>query len=459
LSVQKIKQNSAMSRTIKIRKGLDIKLKGKAELNTKTASSASAAFGIKPADFQGLTPKLSVKADDTVKIGTPLFHDKSTPDVCFTSPVSGKVVAINRGERRRILEVVVESDGKFESESFQVPDLQSASSDAIKQILLNSGLWPFVIQRPFGVIAKPGDKPRDIFISGFDSAPLAADYDYIFGPELDAIELGIKVLAKLTDGKVYLGVRPSSKLASVKGAEIVAFEGPHPAGNVGIQIHKVKPINKGEVVWTVQLQALIFIGKLFKTGKLDFSKTVVLTGSEVKAPRYLKTILGAEISSLVKGNTKGTVNERIISGNVLTGTKVGINDFLGFYNNQITVIPEGNEVEPFGWISPGFTKYSPSSTFLSKVFPKKEYVLNANFHGGERAFVLSGQYEKVFPMDILPVYLLKAIIVNDIDKMEQLGIYEVIEEDMALCEYVCTSKIEVQETLRKGINVMLKEMA
>jgi Na+-transporting NADH:ubiquinone oxidoreductase subunit A len=448
-----------MSKTIQIKKGLDIKLKGKAG-QTVSAAAAAQFYAVKPSDFPGLKPRLLVSAGDAVQIGTPLFADKNQPDVLFCSPVSGTVSLVNRGERRKVLEVVVESDGQFQSVSFSKTQVDSLERDGVKSELLKSGLWPYLVQRPFGVLAKPADVPRDIFISGFDSAPLAPDFEFILKNELEAFQLGVQALAKLTSGKVYLGVSsPSSVLASVKGAEVNVFNGPHPAGNVGIQMHHVKPINKGEVVWTVGAMSVLFIGRYFKNGKLDFSKQIAVTGSEVKAPQYYNVVSGAQISSVLAGKTAGQQAERIISGNVLTGTKVDLNGYLGFFDNQITVIPEGNEIEPFGWATPGFDKYSATSTFLSRLFPKKEYVLNANFHGGERAFVVSEQYEKVLPMDILPVYLLKAIIVNDFDKMEQLGIYEVIEEDMALCEYVCTSKIEVQDILRKGMDTVLKEIS
>lgn len=447
-----------MSKTIKIKKGFDIKLKGKAEMNIGSTLVAS-QYAIKPADFPGLKPKLSVKADDVVKAGTPLFVDKSQPEVVFTSPVSGKVVSINRGERRRILEVEIESDGKFESESFKTADPEKLSREEITQNLLLSGLWPFIVQRPFGVVAKPSVAPRDIFVSGFDSAPLAPDYEFTLSGETEALQAGFNALKKLCDGKVFLGLRPGSKFASLKGVEINYFEGPHPAGNVGIQIHKIAPINKGDVVWTLGIQAVVFIGRLFLTGKLNLERTIALTGSEVVNPKYYKSVVGATAASILKGKTAMTVNERIVSGNILTGTQLENDGYIGFFHNQLTVIPEGDQIEPLGWATPGFKKFSASKTFFAKLMPRKEYVLDANYHGGERAFVLSGQYEKVFPMDILPVYLLKSIIVDDFDKMEQLGIYEVLEEDMALCEYVCTSKIEVQEILRKGFSIMLKELA
>jgi Na+-transporting NADH:ubiquinone oxidoreductase subunit A len=447
-----------MSKTIKIRKGLDIKLKGKAEL-TLGDTGTTVRYGLKPADFPGLIPKLLIKVDETVRVGTPLFYDKNQPEVQFTSPVSGKITSVNRGERRRILEIEIESNELFESEVFDVSATATAEGGSIKTILLKSGLWPFIVQRPFGVIAKPDVQPKAIFISGFDSAPLAPDYDFTLNGELGILQKGIDVLGKLTEGKVHLGLRQGSALSGLKGVEITFFDGPHPAGNVGVQIHAISPLNKGEIVWTLSVQSLVFIGRLFSAGKLNFEKIIALTGSEVKNPHYVKTVLGASVSSILENKTSKKVNERIISGNVLTGTKLNHYDFLGFFDNQLTVIPEGNEIEPFGWATPGVDKFSASKTFFSKLFPKKVYVINANYHGGERAFVLSGQYEKFLPMDILPVYLLKSIITNDIDKMEQLGIYEVIEEDLALCEYACTSKIEVQEIIRKGINTLIKETA
>ncbi|HKK82054.1 MAG TPA: Na(+)-translocating NADH-quinone reductase subunit A, partial [Prolixibacteraceae bacterium] len=403
--------------------------------------------------------KLSVKADDIVKAGTPIFFNKAQPEVKFTSPVSGKVVSVNRGERRRILEIEIESDGKFESVDFSRGGINSLDRDTVKQTLLDSGLWPLMVQRPFGVIPNPEETPRDIFITGFDSAPLATDYEFTLKDEKEIIQKGIEVISKLTDGKVYLGLRPGSVFSSLKGVEINYFEGPHPAGNVGIQIHHTAPINKGDVVWTLNIQTLVYIGRLFTTGKLNLERLIAVTGSEVKKPQYVKSIAGASVKPILENSTSKAVKERIISGHVLTGDKIELNGYTGLLQNQITVIPEGDEIEPFGWISPGFNKFTAGKAFLSKLMPKKAYTLNANYHGGERAFVISGQYEKVLPMDILPVFLLKAILVNDIDKMENLGIFEVIEEDMALCEYVCTSKVEVQSILRNGMDTMIKELA
>jgi len=449
-----------MSKVIKLKKGLDIQIKGEPANNLEHISKPE-TFAIKPADFQGLVPKLTVAVGDKVKAGTPLFFDKYQPEIQYVSPVSGEVAAINRGERRRILEVIVKADSANLSEDFLKENPENLTSDLIKTELLKSGIWPAIKSRPFGIVAHPADQPKAIFISCFDSSPLAPDYDFVFKDEAIAWQTGIDALSKLTKGKINLGlsVNKENKIFSqTKGVEITTFSGPHPAGNVGIQIHAVSPINKGEVVWTLMPQDVIMIGRLFLTGKYDSSRIIALSGSEVKEPRYYQFWQGGSLSGLLKERiTKKNV--RIISGNVLTGTAVTTDGFLGFYDTMVSVIPDGNYYEMFGWALPGFGKYSPSHTFFSWLGSKqKKYILDSNTHGEERAFVLSDEYEKVLPMDILPVYLLKAILANDIDAMEQLGIYEVIEEDFALCEYVCTSKIMVQSVLRKGINNMIKEL-
>lgn len=447
-----------MSEIIKLKKGLNIKLKGRPG-NEVESLPVPSAVALKPADFHGLSPKLNVKIDQEVKAGDVLFYDKYHPEVKFTAPMGGKVVNINRGERRRILEVVVATDPGSGYVEFQKADPESLSRDEIRDLLLKSGLWPFIKKRPYGITALPDERPKAIFISTFDTAPLAPDYNLILKDQLGTFQTAVNAVKKLTDGKVYLGVSGNTIFGGIKNAEIRQFSGPHPSGNVGIQIHHVTPVSKGEVVWTVNVQDMLFIGRLFETGRTDFSKVVALTGSEVKNPKYYKTILGAPVSLLTDGKlVTSDYKQRMISGNVLTGTRVKQPDYTGFYDNQFTVIPEGDEYELLGWGTPGIDKFSASKTFFASLFPKKEYNLNANLHGGERAFVMSGQYENLVPMDILPVYLLKAILVNDIDKMEQLGIYEVVEEDFALCEYACTSKIKVQEILRSGIEIMIKEL-
>ncbi|HYQ57740.1 MAG TPA: Na(+)-translocating NADH-quinone reductase subunit A [Draconibacterium sp.] len=447
-----------MSEVVKLRKGLNIKLKGSAE-KALDKLSVPATVALKPTDFPGLTPKLSVKVDTEVKAGDALFYDKYHPEILFTAPLGGKVVSINRGERRKILEVVIATDEKVGSAEFKKADPSTLTAEEVKEQILKSGIWPFIKKRPYGIIANPEEKPRAIYISTFDTAPLAPDYNFVLDGQMDTFQTGVNALAQLTEGKVNLGVSKDSAFTSLKNVEINTFEGPHPAGNVGIQIANTSPINKGEVVWTISVQDVLFIGRLFETGKVDFTKTIALTGSEVKTPKYYQTTVGAPVASLIGGKlVDADYNQRIISGNVLTGTKISAKSYLGFYDSHISVIPEGDEYEFLGWADPGFNKFSATKAYFGKLFPKKEYTMNANIHGGERAFVLSNQYEKLVPMDILPVYLLKAILVNDIDKMENFGIYEVIEEDFALCEYACTSKIEVQKILREGINTMIKEL-
>ena len=447
-----------MSEVIKLRKGLNIKLKGGAEKALEKLP-VPATVALKPTDFPGVTPKLSVKPGHKVKAGDALFYDKYHPEILYTAPLGGEVKSVNRGERRKILEVVVEVDKDAGEAAFKKGDPKKLSADEIKEQLLKSGLWPFIRQRPYGIIPSPDKKPRAIFVSTFDTAPLAPDNSFVLENQMETFQKGIDALSKLTEGDVHLGVNGDSPFADVKNAKTHQFSGPHPAGNVGVQIHHVSPIVRGEVVWTVNVQDVLFIGRLFENGKVDFTRAFALAGSEVETPKYYQTVLGAPVASLTDGRLKeADYKQRIISGNVLTGTRVKPQNYLGFYDTVVSVIPEGDDYELLGWATPGVDKFSASKAFLSKLFPKKEYEFNANLHGGERAFVLTDQYEKVMPMDILPVFLMKAIMANDIDKMEQLGIYEVIEEDVALCEFVCTSKIKWQDNLRTGINTMIKEL-
>ena len=439
-----------MSKVIKLRKGLNIRIAGGAEKIFIKPNQAE-YFAIKPTDFHGLTPKMLVKEGELVKAGTALFHDKNTPEILFTSPVSGTVKEIIRGERRQILEVIIKADIEHEYELFTHGDPKNLSKDQVIENLLKSGLWPLIIQRPYGIVANPNDTPKSIFISAFDSAPLAPDLDFTIQDDAKEFQIGINALSKLTSGKIHLNINaefnPSKVFINTEGVQLNSIIGPHPAGNVGVQIHHIDPINKGDVVWTLNPQDVVAIGRLFSKGIYDASRIVALTGSEVKERRYYKVMIGSQVTELIKNNLEQE-NVRIISGNVLTGTQISEKGFLGFHDTQLTVIPEGNHYEFLGWALPGMNKFSASKTFFSSLFPKKEYKLDTNYNGAERAFVMTGQYEKVVPMDILPQHLVKAIMVEDIDKMEQLGIYEVIEEDLALCEYVCTSKIEVQKILR-----------
>lgn len=446
-----------MSDVIKLKKGLDIRLQGKAE--TVFAQVAlPELYAIKPTDFKGLVPKMVAKVGDKVQAGSVLFFDKQHPEVKFVSPVGGELVAVNRGDRRVILEVVVKADNSVAPIDFGKSELSKMSRQQVVDKLLESGAWTYFKQRPYNVVANPAAEPKAIFVSTFDSAPLAPDYDYIITQNEDAFQAGLDVLSKIAP--VYVGTHNkgcSKAFSGAKCEKVTAFDGPHPAGCVGVQINHTSPINAGEKVFTIQPQEVVAIGKLFTTGIHDFSRIVVMTGSEMKKRAYVRTILGAQLTTMVSGNLEDG-NVRLISGNVLTGTQVKADGFLGFYDSQITAIPEGDEYEFMGWAAPGFNKFSLSRTFFSWIARNKEYRLNANTHGELRAFVVSNEMEKVFPMNIYPEHLIKAIMAEDIDKMEQLGIYEVVEEDMALCEFVCTSKIAIQKTLRNGLNLMMKEV-
>ena len=457
-----------MSKVIKLRKGLDINLVGAAE-RVLTKGGEAASYALVPDHYRGVTPKLLVKVGDKVKAGSPLFFSKENPEVLFTSPVSGEVSAINRGDKRKILSIVVTPDGQGQSESFDVCPIAELSRERVKETMLRAGFWPMLIQRPFGIIAKSDATPKAIFISGLDTAPLAPDLNFLVQDQGEHIIAGLEVLKKLTDGKVHLTVGTDTTagvLSRVKQAEVHHIEGPHPAGNVGVQIAHIDPINKGDIVWTVELQHVAMIGRLFLTGAVDMSKIVALTGSEVVKPHYFKVISGALVSSITDGNLRPKTEReergvRIISGNVLTGNKVEPNEvegYLGFYHNQVTVIPEGNKYEFLGWAMPRINKFSVSHSYFSWLFPNRKYNLDTNMNGGHRAFVQTGIYDKVMPMNIYPLYLIKAIMAGDIDKMENLGIYEILEEDVALCEFIDPSKNEWQTTVSKGIELMIKEL-
>ncbi len=453
-----------MSKIIKIRKGLNIPLLGGPEKIVNPAPRA-VLYAIRPIDFHGLTPKMLVKEGDPVKAGTHLFCDKFNEQVLFASPVSGVFHEVVRGAKRRILEVVVKADDNDSFIDYGASDPATLSRQEIIDKLLSSGCWPFIRQRPFSAIANPKNQPRGIFVSAFSTSPLSLDLDFAVEGNEKYFQTGLDVLCKLTDGKVHLSIDSnntcSTAFTEAKNVEIHRFSGPHPAGNVGIQIHHISPINKGEVVWYAEIQDIVTIGRLFETGQYDVSRVVALSGSEVRSPQYFKTKLGAQVSSITEGKLveEPGIVKRIISGDVLTGTKVNPSGFLGFYHNQISVIPEGFEPQMFGWIAPNFHRFSLSRTFPSFLFPRKKYRHDTNIRSGERAFVFTGVYEKVLPMDVMPMQLLKAIMVNDIDKMEQLGIYEVAPEDFALCEYVCPSKIDIQDLIWQGLDSIKAEFA
>lgn len=449
-----------MSKTISIRKGYDIKMKGKAAETTVDLQTPS-VFAVKPTDFKDLTPKLALKAGAEVKAGEALFFDKDRPSIQFTSPVSGEVTEVRRGAKRRILEVVVLADKETKYKDFGKSAPSSLSAEDIKARVLESGCWPFITQRPYGCVANPEVSPKAVFVSGFNSAPLAADISYVLkGNEAD-FNTGLEAVSKMAGTPVYLGLPSRGVVASVLNdakAEKNTFKGPHPAGNVGVQIHHTAPLNKEETVWTVTPQDLVIIGRLFNEGHFDAKRTIAVAGSEVSTPQYVNTMIGASLEGLISKYVKGE-NARIISGNVFTGEQVARNGFLGFYADTVSAIPEGNQTDLFGWVLPGFGKFSVSKTFSAFLSPNKEYDLNTGMHGEERAFVVSGEYEKVFPFDIYPQFLLRAILTRNVEKMEELGIYEVVEEDFALPEVICTSKIPLQKIVNEGLSFLKKEMS
>ena len=448
-----------MAGTVKIRKGLNIRLKGEAE-KVYVDVPISDTVALKPPDFTGIRIKLLCKVGDEVKAGSPLFCDKDNEKVIFTSTVSGEVVEINRGEKRKILEVKILADKEITYEAFKQADPSNLSREEIIEWMLKSGTWPLLRQRPFEIIANPEDSPKAIFISAFNSAPLAADNDFVLHGHGEEFQAGLNAVAKLSGGKVHLNINADATTSKVftnaTNVQINKISGPHPAGNVGVQMHHIDPVNKGDIVWNLSPQDVLIIGRLFIGGKYDASRVVALTGSEVKKTRYHKTIIGTSIKNMIAENIIGE-NVRYISGNVLTGTQIDADGYLGFYDSQVTVIPEGNVPSFMGWLAPGFDKFSLSRTFLSWLTPGKEYALNANMNGEPRAYVVTGQYEQVLPMDIHPVHLLKSIMIGDVEQMENLGIYEVAEEDFALCEYVCTSKMDVQDLIREGLDTIQRE--
>ena len=452
-----------MSKFVKLRKGFNINLAGAAKKKV-VDSIIPNVFALKPSDFHGIErPKLMVSEGDTVKAGSPLMFDKATPDVKFTAPVSGEVIEIVRGKKRKLLEIKILADQKLEYLDFHkytVSELSNLSREEVLKHLLPSGIWPRIIQRPYGVIANPEDKPKAIFISSFDTHPLAPGFDYILKGEDQFFQTGLDILKKLTPGKVHLNIDSDAEVSpifgAVTGVQVNKFSGPHPAGNVGVQIHHLDPINKGEIAWTTTPYGVAQIGKLFLEGIYDASKILALAGPPVKEPQYYKTFDGACIDKFVENNLKHD-HVRFISGNVLTGERIPREGFLGYYDHMVTVLTEGDHSEFIGWILPTSKKLSFHRAFglLSFLNKNEEYNLDTNVYGEERAFVQTGVFERVTPMDILPTHLLKAIMAEDYDDMEALGIYEVIEEDLALCEFVDVSKHPVQSIVREGIDLMI----
>ena len=452
-----------MSKNIRLKKGFDINLAGKAEKQMGEVEMSS-TFAVKPTDFIHVSrPKLSVAVGDKVEAGDPVFYDNLTPEVMYTAPVSGEIVEINRGSKRRLEEIKILADREVSYKTFKkhtVSDISSVSREDAQKIMCEGGVWPNIVQRPYAVVANPSDTPKAIYISGFDSAPLAAEYSYMYRGEEAYFQAGIDILKKFTSGSINLSVSSEREVVPIfehaKNVTLHKVTGKHPAGNVGVQIHHIDPINKGDVVWTISPFGVVQIGKLFLEGKYDASRVIAVCGSEVAKPKYYKSYTGVSVKNFIDGNLSSD-HVRVVSGNPLTGEKVGKEGYLGFYHNQFTVLPEGDDYVFMGSFLPTSNKLSFHKaiglfSFLNG--KNKEYVIDTNIKGEERSFVQTGAFEKVLPMDIYPTYLLKAILASDFEEMEALGIYEVAEEDFALCEFIDVSKNPIQKIIRDGIELL-----
>ena len=445
----------------KLKRGYDIPLAG-APAPDVVDAAAPTTIALKPTDFPGVKYRLLIQEGDTVKIGTPLMHSKSREDWLFSSPASGKVKSIVRGRRRVLEAVVIEPDAEQVAEDFgshSADQLTSLSGDDALQLLLKAGMLNLFLERPYNYSANPDHEPRDIFISGFDTAPLAADTTKILEGNDEAFQAGLDVCVALSKGKVHLAAGPNapSAIANAKRVEVHKFSGPHPAGCVGVQIHHIKPIaNAHDIVWTTTVQGVIILGRLFLTGKIDPRTVVALAGSGATEAKHFRTVIGAEVSALTEGRL-GEGKQRIISGNVLTGKKIAADSHIGFHDSLITVIPEAVSAEFCGWFLPGFSKLSWFRGFMSKLIPGRKLAQDTRMGGGHRAIVATGIYDAVLPMDIMPEFLIKSCLAQDIEEMEQLGIYEVTEDEFALCEYICPSKTEIQQIIREGLTLVEKE--
>lgn len=451
--------NHIMMETYKIKKGLDIRLEGVSALETVDVQAAG-EFALVPDDFHGIVPKVKVKEGEQVLVGTPLFVDKATETVRFVAPVSGTVTLVERGERRKVLSIRVKPDSSQAYKSFEIPNVKAASADEMCRLLLESGIFAFLRQRPYDVVPTPGVMPKAIFVSAFSKMPLAADFSYVVKGQEEDFRLGIAALARIA--KVHVGLSPeqaAGSLANLPEAEVSVFDGPNPSGLVGVQINHVSPVNKGEVVWTLGAEEVLFLGRLMRTGKPDFTRLVALAGSEVAKPAYYRCKVGQSLAPMLEGTLKPASHHvRVIDGNPLVGRKA--NGFLGAHTTEVCVIPEGDDVnEVLGWIMPRFGELSAHKSYFSAFCKGKAYNPDCRIKGGERHMIMSAEYERVFPMDIYPSYLVKAIITGDIDRQEALGIYEVAPEDFALAEFVCSSKLELQRIVRQGLDILRKENA
>lgn len=457
-----VESYQAMTTEIRIKRGLNLPLAGEAPLELRRLSAKSTRYGVIPDDYCGVVPKLAVRVGDSVLAGDPLLFHKRFPELKITSPVSGTIAEIVRGAKRKILSIVITPSEEQEYHSFPVLDLGKASREEIRDTLLASGMWAFMRQRPYDIVAEPHVVPRDIFVTAHFTAPLAPGFDFLAERRIHELQPALKALTKLTDGKVYLSVAPDSKLSiDIPGVEMVKVHGPHPAGTVGLLLNKIRPLNKGEVVFTAKATDLLAMGRFLTTGHVDYTRRIALTGSEAGMPGYFDLLPGCHVEEVFASQlAKKNSHERVINGNVLVGRLVdGAAPFLSLAGDQLTVIPEGDNVhEAFGWIAPRFRQFSISHSYFSWLMPRRKYALDARLKGGERAMIMSNEFPKVFPLNIYAEALLKAIIAYDIDQMEALGIYEVAPEDFALCEFVDSSKQPLQQIVREGLDQLYKEM-
>ena len=449
-----------MANLIKLRKGLDIKLEG-AAIETKVEIGKAKEYALQPDDFTGVVPKVVVREGDRVKAGEPLFVDKNCPDVRFASPVSGEVTEVVRGDRRKVLCVKVKADAEQEYAEFGKKDVSALSGDEVKQALLEAGLFGYINQLPYAVATNPTTAPKAIFVSALRDMPLAGKFEYELQGNEEAFQAGLTALSKMA--KTYLGIgllQVNEVLHKAKDVDVNIFDGRCPTGNVGVQVNHIDPVNKGEVVWTVDPTAVIFFGRLFLTGHVDLTRTVAIAGSEVSNPAYADVLVGTPLKDLLDGRLNKQDHVRIINGNPLTGRKDSLDGYLGAHTSEVCAIPEGDDNdEMLGWIMPRTKDFSVNRSYFSWLFPGKKYRLDARVKGGERHMIMSGEYDSVLPMDIFGEYLIKAIITGDIDRQEQLGIYEVSPEDFALAEFVDSSKLELQKIVREGLNLLRKENA
>ena len=446
-----------MINLIETHKGLDIQLAGKAS-EKKTKLGVVSDYALVPDDFTGIVPKVVVKEGDHVLAGDPLFVNKNFPEVRFASPVSGIVEAVVRGDRRKVLCVKVKADDSQEYRDFGSKNVDSLDGNGVRSLLLEAGLFGYINQLPYAVSTTPDTTPKAIFVSAFRDMPLAGDFDFeVKGQETD-FQTGITALSKIAQVNVGISSKSQNEtLRNLKDATVTAWQGPCPAANVGVHVNHLCPVNKGEVVWTVDPVAVIFIGRLLNTGKVDLRRTIAVAGSEVVEPHYVDALVGTPLKAILEGNVRdGAV--RIINGNPLTGRKDSLDGYLGAHTSEVTVIPEGNDAdEMLGWIMPRLGHFSANRSYFSWLLGKRDYKLDARVKGGKRNMIMSGEYDKVLPMDIYGEYLIKAIIAGDIDKQEQLGIYEVAPEDFAVAEFVDSSKLELQSLVRKGLDTLRKE--